>query len=105
MALATADIHVKVDPKVKKESEKNLKEFGLTMSDLINITLRGFNREKRIPFDATIRRDLPENLRIETEEQLVEFLERREEYNREHPESYTSSQMRDILSERLGVSV
>ena len=37
MALATADIHVKIDPKIKKDSEKVLKEIGISMSDLINI--------------------------------------------------------------------
>ena len=44
MALATADIHIKVDPAVKREAEKNLKSYGISMSDLINVTLRGFNR-------------------------------------------------------------
>ena len=55
MALATADIHVKIDPKVKKDSEKILKEIGISMSDLINITLRKVIREKRVDMDIVAK--------------------------------------------------
>lgn len=101
MALATADIHVKIDPKIKKDSEKVLKEIGISMSDLINITLRKVIREKRVDMDIVARERLPENLRIETKEQLVDFLDKRE---RKSDQKYTSTQMREILSEKLGVA-
>ena len=101
MALATADIHVKIDPKVKKDSEKILKEIGISMSDLINITLRKVIREKRVDMDIVAKERLPENLRIETKEQLLDFLSERE---RGSDSKYTSTQMRETLSEKLGVA-
>jgi addiction module RelB/DinJ family antitoxin len=101
MALATADIHVKIDPKVKKDSEKILKEIGISMSDLINITLRKVIREKRVDMDIVTKERLPENLRIETKEQLVGFLNKREQ---ESDQKYTSTQMRETLSKKLGVT-
>ena len=101
MALATADIHVKIDPKVKKDSEKILKEIGISMSDLINITLRKVIREKRVDMDIVAKERLPENLRIETKEQLIDFLNEREQ---KRDQKYTSTQMRETLSEKLGVA-
>ncbi|MBQ1387748.1 type II toxin-antitoxin system RelB/DinJ family antitoxin [Candidatus Saccharibacteria bacterium] len=101
MALATADIHVKIDPKVKKDSEKILKEIGISMSDLINITLRKVIREKRVDMDIVAKERLPENLRIETKEQLIDFLNEREQ---KKDQKYTSAQMRETLSEKLGVA-
>lgn len=101
MALATADIHVKIDPKIKKDSEKVLKEIGISMSDLINITLRKVIREKRVDMDAVVAERLPENLRIETKEQLINLLSEREQKG---DPKYTSTQMRETLSEKLGVA-
>ena len=105
MALATADIHVKIDPKVKKDSEKILKEIGISMSDLINITLRKVIREKRVDMDIVAKERLPENLRIETKEQLIDFLnEREQKKEQKKDQKYTSAQMRETLSEKLGVA-
>lgn len=101
MALATADIHVKIDPKVKKDSEKVLREIGISMSDLINITLRKVIREKRVDMDIATTKRLPENLDIKTKEQLIDFLSKREKQN---DKQYTSTQMREILTERLGAT-
>lgn len=99
MAIATADIHIKVDPRVKTEAERNLKKYGISMSDLINVTLRGFNRERRMPYDAT-RRELPENMRIENREQLIAFIEKR--LSEDDGTRYTIEQVReDIMQGRL----
>lgn len=102
MALATADIHIKVEPEIKTSSEKVLKEIGISMSDLINMTLRKLIRDKTVPFDITAEA-APENLRINTKEQLIRFLEVRDAA--EPTPEYSSEQMREILSARLGVSI
>ena len=101
MALATADIHVKIDPKIKKDSEKVLKEIGISMSDLINITLRKVIRERRVDMNAVMTERLPANLRIETKEQLIDLLSKREQ--KDSPK-YTSSQMRETMRSILNDS-
>lgn len=100
MSAAQADIHVKVDPKVKAESEVVLKQIGITISDLINMTLRCVIRERRIPFDTQVKTsDLPRCMNIRTEAELEEYLADAMEYNEQHPETYTIEEVR----KRLGV--
>ncbi len=77
MANVLADVHVKVDKKVKNESEEVLKKIGISLSDLVNMTLRRVIYERRIPFDTKITEDeLPANMRIETKKELLTYLER-----------------------------
>lgn len=100
MSAAQADIHVKVDPKVKAESEIVLKQIGISISDLINMTLRCVIRERRIPFDTQVKTsDLPRCMNIRTEAELEEYLVDAMEYNEQHPETYTIEEVR----KRLGV--
>ena len=77
MAVATADIHIKIDPRVKREAEKNFSKCGTTMSRFINDVLRSFNRDFKENREEIERYSIPENLRIETREQLVSMLEKR----------------------------
>lgn len=100
MSAAQADIHVKVDPKVKAESEVVLKQIGISISDLVNMTLRCVIRERRIPFDTQVKTsDLPRCMNIRTEAELEEYLVDAMEYNEQHPETYTIEEVR----KRLGV--
>lgn len=103
MALATADIHVKIDPLVKRKAERKLKKAGITMSEFINLSLRRVVRGDEAVMDQVIDEALPENLRITSEEELVKFLEKRE--LEDNGVRYTSEQMREILSERLGTAI
>ena len=67
--MAITDIHVRVDENVKNETENILKELGLTISDLVNITMRKTIRERGIPFDtrlSTMRDSLPENMTVDS---------------------------------------
>ena len=98
MALATADIHVKIDPLVKKKAEKKFKEIGITMSDFINLELRRIIREDKAAAEI-VDEALPDNLRISSVDDLVALLQKREceDSNR----GYTSEEMKTILSERL----
>lgn len=98
MALATADIHVKIDPLVKKKAEKKFKEIGITMSDFINLELRRIIREDKAATEI-VDEALPDNLRISSVDDLVALLRKREreDSNRNH----SSEQMKAMLSERL----
>ena len=94
MATTQASIHVKVDPEIKTKSEYILNKIGISMSDLINMTLRRVIHERRLPFDTTVDTDdiddvinnaiatadsstLPECLNIHTEEELITLVESR----------------------------
>lgn len=96
MALATADIHVKVDPAIKKRAEKKFKKDGITMSDFVNIKLRGYLRGDNI-FPQRNEAELPENLRITTREELEAFLDKRLAENEEKNQYYTVDQIREEL--------
>lgn len=97
MALATADIHVKVDPAIKKQAEEKFKEDGITMSDFININLRQYLRSGRVSTN-TERLDLPENLRIGSHKELEEFLKKRLAENEKNNKYYTIEQIREEIA-------
>ena len=75
-----ADIHIKVDPEVKSTSEKILGEIGISMSDLINMTLREMNRRGRIPFQPQVGRGMPANMRVGTRAELETLLDECADY-------------------------
>ena len=102
MALATADIHVKIDPLVKKKAEAKFKEIGITMSDFINLELRRVIKDDGVA-ERIVDESLPENLRINSTKELIAFLEKREK--EDNGVRYTSEQMKEILSERLGTKL
>ncbi len=77
MTTAYADIHVKVNKDVKEESEKILNSIGISMSDLINMTLRRVVYERQIPFSTRLERDgAPEDLIVNTREELDALLDK-----------------------------
>jgi addiction module RelB/DinJ family antitoxin len=98
MALATADIHVKIDPLVKKKAEKKFKEIGITMSDFINLELRRIIREDKAAAEI-VDEALSDNLRIASVDDLVALLRKRE--SEDSNRNYSSEQMKVMLSERL----
>ncbi len=76
--MATTDMHVRVDEDVKNETERILKELGLTISDLVNITMRRTIRERGIPFEAKLSiagENLPENMKVDSIEDLKRLID------------------------------
>ncbi|MBI4084623.1 MAG: type II toxin-antitoxin system RelB/DinJ family antitoxin, partial [Candidatus Levybacteria bacterium] len=45
-------IHIKADREVKENAQKAAKDLGLTLSDIINASLRNFIRTREITFSA-----------------------------------------------------
>lgn len=72
MTTKYADIHIKVNPEVKEQSEEILQQIGISMSDLINMTLRRVIYERDIPFNTSV--GLPSDLTINTKEEMLELL-------------------------------
>ena len=54
MAVKSAEIRARVEPKLKKESMKVLKKPGLSESEEIRILLKGLVIHQGIPFDLRI---------------------------------------------------
>lgn len=61
----TAVINVRIDPKIKRQAQKTATEIGVSLSDVINASLREFVRKKTVTFrsqefDVFVRRPLEE---------------------------------------------
>ena len=94
MAVALADIHVKVDPDIKTQSETVLNRIGISMSDLVNMTLRRVVYERDIPFETRVpEAALPEAMRIKSEAELVDFLNKRIAENEKSDKYYTLEEL------------
>lgn len=88
MANLTTAISVQIDKKDKEQVSKILQKLGITMSDLINMTIKQTIMKKGIPFEVTI----PEEDAIYdffTKEELEETAKELA-YMEEHPEKYKS---------------
>ena len=94
MTIALADIHVRVDSRIKTEAERNFAKCGTTMTRFISDVLRSFNRDFRENSAAIEGYSVPENLRIETREQLVRILRERMESEQDY---YTMEQAREVI--------
>ena len=66
--MATSNINIRVDSKVKEEAEKLFNELGLNMSAAMNIFLRQAIRFGGIPFE--IRIDEPNKVSLEAMEDV-----------------------------------
>ena len=63
-------INVHVDPKDKIEANNILKELGLNMTTLINMTLKQVIKKKAIPFDVSLSKSHDDLYDYFTEEEL-----------------------------------
>ena len=98
MATAQADIHIKVEPTIKTRSELVLNKIGISMSDLINMTLRRVIYEQRIPFDTRVADQLaPSDLQILSQSDFAKRLDEGETYNQAHHETYTRDELRSSM--------
>ena len=109
-----ADVHFKVEPKVKKQSEIYLKSMGITLSDYLNMSLRQLNNKQKIPFEVEVPMEeiyreidekiaaekpenLPENMRPKTEEEMEEYLKGVLEDEKKNPKRYTQEEIEKIF--------
>lgn len=88
----TANINVRIEPKVKQDAENLFDSFGISVTDAINIFLRTSIMEGGFPF--MIKRP---NFNAETIAALEEYREMKT-----HPENYKRySSFSDAVSEVL----
>lgn len=67
---ANAFVRARVDEALKNEAATVLAEMGLTVSDLVRITLTKVAREKALPFDMRIPNDLTAKTIVDSEKGL-----------------------------------
>lgn len=97
MATAQANIHVRVNPEVKRDSEKILKEIGISMSDAVNMMLRGIIRKKGLPFEVSLEEEkMPGYVKIESVDDLRAYIDEVSEKNAKS-KTYTYDEAKKIL--------
>ena len=98
MAVALENIHVRVEPELKKESIKVLNELGLSMSDFINMNLRRLVRDRKLDIEIDENDPLlPECMSLKTEEEIGAFLKGVFEEEDKKPVYYSDEEARAIL--------
>lgn len=96
MPQALSDVHVKIDTNIKKDTEEVLSKIGISLSDLIRMTCIRTVREQDIPFRTSLK-ELPENMRITSEEELIAHLKKNLEEEEKDPTYYTIEEVEEHL--------
>jgi len=98
MATAMADIHVKVNPEVKKASQELFDQIGISMSDAINMMLKRSILERRIPFDTFIPgENAPECMKINSKAGLEAFVDKAIKENEKSGISYSQEEIEEMF--------
>ena len=87
----TSSIHIRVDPKVKKEVEKILNVIGMTSTEAINIYLKQIIINSGIPFEIKAP---------QFSDEMLEAIAEAEEMEK-HPDNYKSFESVEAFMEDL----
>ena len=103
MANLTTAISVQIDKNDKEKATEILQKLGVSMSGLINMTIKQLIMQRRIPFDVSIPREDYKLYQYFTKEELDEAAKELA-YMEKHPEQYKSynnwdNLERDLLSD------
>ena len=97
MAVALADIHVKINPDIKSQSEEILGKIGISMSNLINMTLRQVIYQKRIPFETSLEYEMPRCMQLRTEGEIKKYLEENLAKDFDNPKTYPQEEIENMF--------
>ena len=89
MSSLTTSISVQIDKEDKEQATAILKKLGVSMSGLINMTIKQLIMRGRIPFDVSIPKETFELYQYFTEDELEEAAKELA-YIKKHPEEYKS---------------
>ena len=98
--IAKGVINVHVDPKDKIEANNILKELGLNMTTLINMTLKQVIKKKAIPFDVSLSKSSDDLYDYFTEEELKDTAKELD-YIKAHLNEYKKNNKWEDLKEEL----
>ena len=102
MSNMTTSISVQIDKKDKEQATAILQKLGVSMSGLINMTLKQLILKGGIPFDITLPKENIDLTQYFTQEEL-ENTTKELSYIEKHPEEYksyntTKELKKDLLS-------
>lgn len=100
MSNITTSISVQIDKKDKEQATAILQKLGVSMSGLINMTIKQLIMRGSIPFDVSIPKDEFELYQYFTEDEL-ERTAKELAYIEKHPKEYKSYNNIDDLKEAL----
>ena len=100
MSNITTSISVQIDKKDKEQATAILQKLGVSMSGLINMTIKQLIMRGSIPFDVSIPKDEFELYQYFTEDEL-ERTAKELAYIEKHPKEYKSYDNIDDLKETL----
>lgn len=100
MANSTTAISVQIDKNDKEKATEILQKLGVSMSGLINMTIKQLIMRGRIPFDISIPKEDYEIYQYFTKNQLDETAKELIAMEK-HPEKYTSYNNWDDLERSL----
>ena len=100
MSNAITSINVQIDKKDQEQATAILQKLGISMSDLINMTIKQLIMRGSIPFDVSIPKDEFELYQYFTEDEL-ERTAKELAYIEKHPKEYKSYDNIDDLKEAL----
>lgn len=73
--MTTANVQIRMDADLKRETEKAFKSMGLTMSSAVTLFCRQVINQGRIPFDIVMPRHHAESFNKETRKAMDDTLE------------------------------
>ncbi|MBR2833625.1 MAG: type II toxin-antitoxin system RelB/DinJ family antitoxin [Bacilli bacterium] len=100
MSNLTTAISVQIDKKDKEQATEILQKLGVSMSGLINMTIKQLIMRGSIPFDVSIPKEQYELQSYFTEDEL-EKTSKELSYIESHPDEYKSYDNMDDLKEAL----
>ena len=100
MANLTTAISVQIDTKDKEQATEILQKLGVTMSGLINMTIKQLIMRRGIPFEVSVPKEDNELYKFFTKKELDETTKELA-YMEKHPDKYKSYDNIEDLKEAL----
>ena len=100
MSNLTTAISVQIDKEDKEQATEILQKLGVSMSGLINMTIKQLIMRKSIPFEVSIPKEENDLHQYFTEEELDETAKELL-YINEHPSEYKSYSNKEDLKKSL----
>ena len=95
-------IHVRVNGEIKKQAEEVFSKLGISLSDAINMFLAQSAMNRGLPFRPEIPDSAPASVTVNSEEELMERLDRAEK-NIAEGKVFPAAEVFDRIGEKYGI--
>ena len=103
MATKTADLHIRINPTLKKQAEEYFDKVGVTTSQALEQFLIWTVKHQKTPMRLKRRANIPD-LSVMTDEEIREMLEESEREVRAG-KYYTVNEVRREMAEKYGFEI